>query len=146
MTAHDLFFPALAQVGLTLILLVWMGRVRLRSLSQEKVRVSQIALGQRAWPERVQRISNAFHNQLELPILFYATVLFALQFGYAGTVFVTLAWIFVAFRLLHAFIQTTGRNIRFRFASFVCGVAVLAVMWALLTVHIVRTMPTDIAV
>ena len=146
MTAHDLFFPVLAQVGLTMILLIWMGRVRLRSLSQEKVRISQIALGQRAWPERAQRVSNAFHNQLESPILFYVVILCALNFSYISPYFVGLAWTFIGFRLLHAFFQTTGRNIRFRFLSYASGVVVLAVMWALLTVHIVRTLPTDLAV
>lgn len=146
MTAHDLFFPVLAQVGLTLILLVWMGRVRVRALSQEKVRISQIALGQRAWPERVQRISNAFHNQLEMPILFYVAILFALHFGHAGLVFLALAWGFVAFRLLHALIQTTGRNIRFRFMAFTGSVLVLVAMWAVLTAHIIQTAPADIAV
>lgn len=146
MGVHDLFFPALAQVGLTFILLVWMGRVRLRSLSQEKVRISQIALGQRAWPEPVQRISNAFHNQLEMPILFFAALLFAAQFSYFSQVFIGLAWVFIALRLLHAFIQTTGRNIRFRFMSYAAGVFVLAIMWTLLTVHVVRTIPADLAV
>lgn len=146
MTVHDLFFPALAQVGLTFILLVWMGRVRVRSLSRESVRVSQIALGQRAWPERVQRVSNAFHNQLEMPILFFAALLFAGQFGYASILFVGLAWAFVALRVVHTFFQTMGRNITYRFLSFLAGVLVLAAMWVLLTVHVVRTIPVDLAV
>jgi len=139
MTINDLFFPALAQAGLTFVLLVWMGRVRLRSLSTEKVRVSQIALGQRAWPEPVQRVSNAFHNQLELPILFYAAILFAIQAHYLSGVFLSLAWAFVTARIVHVLIQTSGRNIRLRFVAFAVGTILLAVMWALLTAHIIAS-------
>lgn len=139
MTIHDLFFPALAQAGLTLGLLVWMGRVRVRSLTQEKVRVSQIALGQRAWPEPVQRVSNAYHNQLELPILFYAVILFAMQVQYSSVVFLGLAWVFVAARLLHVKVHISGRNIRLRFTAFAGSALLLAAMWTILTVHVVTS-------
>ncbi|MEL7542594.1 MAG: MAPEG family protein [Pseudomonadota bacterium] len=141
MTAHDLFFPALAQVGITFFLLIWMGRVRVRALAGEKVRVGQIALGQRAWPEHAQRVSNAFHNQLEMPILFYAALVFAIQFQLGTGWFVLLAWLFVASRLAHLFFQISGRNIRARFAAFCAGALALGLMWIMLGVHVVLTAP-----
>ncbi|MEO0618943.1 MAG: MAPEG family protein [Pseudomonadota bacterium] len=144
MAAHDLFFPALAQVGITFFLLIWMGRVRLRALGGEKVRVAQIALGQRAWPEHAQRVSNAFHNQLEMPILFYAALLFGMQFQLASGWFVLLAWLFIASRLAHLFFHITGRNIHARFAAFCAGALVLVLMWIMLGISVALTAPAGV--
>ena len=114
-----------------------MGRVRVRAVANEDIRVSQIALGQRAWPEKVQRIGNSFHNQLELPILFYAVLLFAMQIGGTGALFVGLAWTFVGARLVHAIVHVNGGQIRLRFMCYAAGVFVLVAMWALLTFRVV---------
>ncbi|MEL6288876.1 MAG: MAPEG family protein [Pseudomonadota bacterium] len=138
MTPADLFFPALAQIGLTIVLLVWMGRARLTALRTQKVRISQIALGQRAWPERAQRISNAFHNQFEMPVLFYVALLFAIPLDVTSRFFLFLAWAFVVLRLLHLYFHVSGRHINARFLSFCAGAAVLAIMFAMLTVQAIN--------
>ena len=36
-----------------------------------------IALGQPDWPERPTQFGNAFHNQFELPVLFYVLTILA---------------------------------------------------------------------
>ena len=75
------------------------------SAARRKVR--DIALGQRAWPERVTQVANTFHNQLELPILFYVLVAFALITRKADLIFVVMSWMFVATRLAHAYVYAT---------------------------------------
>jgi hypothetical protein len=45
--------------------------VRFAAVRAGEVQIGNIALGQRAWPTRVQQVSNAFQNQFELPVLFY---------------------------------------------------------------------------
>ena len=49
-----------------------------RAARRGEVKLRDIALGGDAWPARVRKISNAFQNQFELPVLFYLLVVLAL--------------------------------------------------------------------
>jgi len=62
-------------------------------------------------------------------VLFYVLVVLALITRKADMVFVVLAWMFVASRLVHAYIHTTSNKVLRRFQAFVVGVLILAVMW-----------------
>ncbi len=61
-----------------------------------------IALREPNWPPHVAQVSNAYQNQLELPVLFYVLTILAWITRQADLLFVLLAWVFVALRLLHA--------------------------------------------
>ena len=80
-----------------------------------------IALGERNWPTRIQQIQNAYHNQFELPVLFYVLVALALITRKADMLFVVMSWMFVASRLVHAAIHTTSNKVSLRFMAFVVG-------------------------
>ena len=138
MNATQLLCPVFVQVALTFVMLFWMGRSRLRALTNKELRVSDIALGQRAWPAKVTQISNTYQNQFELPMLFYALV--ALAMTHPRTVdiaMIALAWAFVVTRLVHAGIYTTTNAIRQRFTAFLVGAVILLVMWAIFAVRII---------
>ena len=136
MTVAAVLLPVFVQVGLTFFLLFWMGAVRLRALKGREVRVGDIALRQPAWPERPTQISNAYDNQFQLPVLFYALVPLALITRKADLLFVVLSWIFVATRLAHAAIHTTSNNVQQRFMAFLAGAIVLLIMWIVFAAHI----------
>ncbi|WP_201860251.1 MAPEG family protein [Microvirga soli] len=136
MTISAVILPVLVQVGLTFILLLWMGRTRVGHLRKGEVRVKDIALGERNWPSRVTQIQNAYHNQFELPVLFYALVTLALITRKADMLFVVMSWMFVVSRLVHAAIHTTSNKISQRFMAFVVGVLILAAMWVIFGVRI----------
>lgn len=129
MSGPALVLPVIVQALMTFALLYWMGAVRTRATASREVHIRQIALGQPAWPDRVTQISNAYHNQLQLPLLFYAVAAFALIAGKADTVMVALAWGFVALRLVHAWIHTTSNHVPRRFYAFFAGSVVLLAMW-----------------
>jgi hypothetical protein len=84
----------------------------------------------------VQQVANAYHNQLELPVLFYVLTALALITRQADLLFVVLAWVFVATRLLHAGIHVTGNDVPKRFQAFAAGAVVLLVMWAIFAVRL----------
>ena len=65
MSIPAILAPVFAQVALTFALLFWMGHVRFAAVRAGEVKVKDVALGQRAWPDRVQQVANAFHNQFE---------------------------------------------------------------------------------
>ena len=71
MTVRDLLLPVFVQVGLTFFLMFWMGRCARAALNSGAVKPDDIALRQQRWPTRTTQVANCFHNQLELPFLFY---------------------------------------------------------------------------
>jgi hypothetical protein len=100
------------------------------------VRPRDISLRQPNWPERATQIANCFHNQLELPVLFYILVAFILVTGTNSVAFVFLAWAFVISRLVHVFIHTGSNRVDRRFYAMAAGMAVLIAMWAVFAVRI----------
>lgn len=132
----DLLLPLLVQVGLTFVLLYAMAFSRLGAVRTRQVKMADVALRQPNWPQRPTQIANAFQNQLETPILFYLLVLLLLVTNTSSAIFVTLAWVWVALRIVHALIHTSNNNVRQRFYVFAAGITVLLVMWALFAVRI----------
>ena len=84
--------PVFVQVALTFALLIWSGTLRIRAVRTGVVHSRDIALRQPNWPPRATQISNAFQNQLELPVLFYVVVVLALFTARATLLLVVLAW------------------------------------------------------
>ncbi|HEX8165528.1 MAG TPA: MAPEG family protein [Beijerinckiaceae bacterium] len=136
MYAPTVLLPVFVQVFLTFFFLFWMARERLSAIKGGEVKVKDIALRQQAWPERVTQVANTFHNQLELPILFYVLVAFALFTHKADTLFVIMSWMFVATRLFHATIYATTNRIQYRFQVFAVGALILLVMWIIFALRI----------
>ncbi|HLM38613.1 MAG TPA: MAPEG family protein, partial [Microvirga sp.] len=99
MSISAILAPLFVQVALTFVLLFWMGRSRVALLRSGEVKVRDIALGERQWHTKVQQAANAYHNQFEVPALFYALTALALVTRKADLAFVVMAWIFVASRL-----------------------------------------------
>jgi hypothetical protein len=79
--------------------------------------------------EWVERPIRTYMNLLELPVLFYVVSLFMLSTGKFDSVQVSLAWVFVMTRYVHAFIYIGFNYVPLRFAAFLTGVFTLAVMW-----------------
>ncbi len=129
MRAATIIYPVLVQVLLTFVLLLATARARMGALSRKEVKVSQIALGQDAWPPGPTKLAASFHNQFEMPVLFYALVALALGTGSVTDRMIFMAWVFVALRVLHAIIHAGANVIRYRFLAFAAGVAVLLAMW-----------------
>jgi hypothetical protein len=136
MSITAILLPVYVQVALTVLLLLWMGSSRLGTLRTGQVKVKDIALGERNWPTRILQIQNAYHNQFELPVLFYVLVVLALITRKADMLFVVMSWMFVASRLVHAAIHTTSNKVSRRFMAFVVGVLILAAMWVIFGIRV----------
>lgn len=136
MTVQAILAPVFAQVALIFALLLWMGRTRSAEVGRGSVKAGDVGLGQRAWPARAQQAANAFSNQFELPVLFFALVPLALYTKKADILFVVLAWVFVATRVVHAGVYVTSNHIPHRFRAFLVGAMVLMVMWIIFAVRI----------
>src|SRR5437016_8421372 len=136
MTVQDILAPLFVLVALTFVLLAWMGAVRIAAVRRGEVRVKDTALGQSNWPPRVQQISKCYHNQFQLPVLFYVLTILALFLRKADLLFVVMAWIFVVLRIVHAAIHVTSNHVGRRFQAFAAGAVVLLLMWVIFAVRI----------
>jgi hypothetical protein len=104
MTVTDFLLPVFVQVLLTFVLHALMGRERVGSIRRGEVKVRDIALREPNWTKRGTQFGNAYHNQLELPMLFYVLIAFILITKVGDALLLVLAWIFVLSRIVHAYI------------------------------------------
>jgi hypothetical protein len=136
MTVQAILLPLFVQVALTLVMLGLTGYSRVASVRRGDTKVKDIALGQPNWPEDVTKVGNSYNNQFQLPVLFYAVVILAYLLRKADLLFVILSWLFVATRLVHAYIHVTSNHVGRRFNAFASGFVVLAVMWIVFAVRV----------
>lgn len=136
MSVAAILLPVFVQILLIFALLFSMAQARVRAINSGRVKIKDIAMRQPNWTERPTIYANAFHNQLELPVLFFILVAFAMLTQKADYLFVLLSWLFVLFRYLQAFIFVTSNNVRLRSMFFAGSCFVLVVMWIIFAVKI----------
>jgi hypothetical protein len=136
MSVQAVLLPLFVQVVLTFVLLFWAAYLRGQASMSGAVKPRDVALREPNWPPRAAQILNAFHNQLETPLLFYVLTILAWITRHADLLFVVMAWVFVALRLVHAFIHTTSNDVRRRGMVFMVGAIVLALMWSIFIIRI----------
>jgi hypothetical protein len=136
MSAEMILLPLFVEVILTFALLFWLGPLRARDFRTGLVREEDIALRQPNWSKSTLQVQYSFSNQFELPVLFYVLTILAYVTHHAGTLFVVLAWVFVIFRLLQAYVHVTNNKVRLRGAFFIVSALALVIMWIVFIVEI----------
>lgn len=129
MNSNLLLYPMLAHVLWVAFLYVLLTLVRAPSvwgfLKSKKV----------LWAEVEPRISANLSNQFEWPLFFYVVcVLLMSQGAVVEPVQIWLAWIFVAGRLVHSFVQILTNNIRLRGLIFTINFLAVLAMWVLMLI------------
>ena len=79
--------------------------------------------------EKLERPARTFNNLLQVPVLFYAVCVLMIATGNLDSVQVTLAWLFVGLRFLHAIVYIAFNRLAYRFSLFAAGCIVLGVLW-----------------
>jgi hypothetical protein len=90
--------------------------------------------------ENVQAADN-YKNLFEAPILFYALCTVAVATNYTPNWLVLGAWVFVALRYLHSFIQCTYNKVMHRFPVFLTSLALIVAMWVAFAVGFLGITP-----
>ena len=73
-------------------------------------------------------------------MLFYALTVLAIITRQADMAFVVLAWIYVVFRLLHAYVHVTSNRVSVRGPLFGVSLLVLFIMWVVFAVRIIASL------
>jgi hypothetical protein len=136
MTDQAILLPLFVQIGLIFFLIIWMAKERTALLQLREIKWQDIALRQKAWPDRAQQIANCFENQFEIPILFYVLVVLAIMTKKADLLFVVMEWLFVATRIAHAYVFTTSNYVPLRGQFFIIGTIILLFMWGIFALRI----------
>jgi hypothetical protein len=112
-----------AEYGLlTLIVWIYMYIRRLSfisglNLSQQELAAPGILA--KILPPSVANPSDNLKNLFEIPMLFYAIVLYLFMTKQVDSVYLNAAWIFVGFRVLHSGIHCTFNFIPLRFSVYI---------------------------
>jgi hypothetical protein len=136
MSIQAVLLPLFVEVLLTFGLMFGMMYYRTAALRSGETRMSEIAMREPNWPARATQFANAFSNQFELPVLFYVLTVLAIITRHADVLFVTLAWLFIVFRVLQAVIHVTSNDVRLRGGFYGIGALILVIMWVVFIVRI----------
>ncbi len=130
-----LIASVLVQGGIAFVLLGVLGLIRIPLVMRGKIRLDQVALSREPWPLHEKRVANAFDNQFQVPVLFYAASGLSLYFGPVWFE-VVLAWVFVLTRIVHAAVFATNNDVVRRFFAYAAGCVALAILWLDLTLRL----------
>ncbi|GAB60669.1 MAPEG family protein [Rheinheimera nanhaiensis] len=122
--------PVFVQVLLTSIVMVLMGRRRIRAAKNKEISVAAFkTMNLTGANEQVIATSRNFDNQFQMPMLYLFSVLFVLQLGLADIAYAALGATFVLLRIVHTIIHIGTNHVRSRFNVFLLGCAVLWAIW-----------------
>ena len=128
---YALMGPVLAQVGLTLIMLLVLYVFRLPALIIAKPpnEVMQDPKALDKLPKPARFTAQNYNHQFEAPVLFYVLCLGAMITGLGNEMTVALAWAYVASRVLHTLIHATYNRVMHRFAVFSISSVILIALF-----------------
>lgn len=124
-----LLLPAFVQVALVFVIAFRMGAAKQRDVREGLVRIADVALDNSRWTERTRKLNNNYNNQFELPVFFFAILPLLLMLVKVDWLQVTLAWVFVASRILHSVLHTGANIVMQRGGAFLIGFAAVGLMW-----------------
>ena len=109
--------PFFAMVFLTLLVWIYMYIRRISFITSRKLTPQDLAPSAFAQisPSSVSNPSDNLKNLFEIPVIFYALVLYLFITRQVDAVYVSASWIFVVFRALHSAVHCTFNRIILRF-------------------------------
>jgi hypothetical protein len=133
-----IIYPLFAMFLLTYFIGIWMVKLRFKAVKDDGVNPGYFQTNRGAkLPDYLTKVTNHYVNLFELPVLFYLVCVLIYAGSKVDDTFIYLAWLFVGFRTIHAYIHTTYNNLRHRRNAFLFGSIVLALMWVRLTVELI---------
>ena len=125
-----ILIPVFIQVLLTSVVMVLMGRRRIRAAKNKEISVSAFkTMNLTGANEQVIATSRNFDNQFQMPMLYLFSVLFTLQLGLADLAYVILGAFYVLLRIVHTVVHIGSNTVRLRFNVFLFSCVVLWGIW-----------------
>jgi hypothetical protein len=135
----EILKPLTALAAWSMIMWLWMYVTRIPALMRNKAYDATGSVGsvgadiRGLVPASVQWKADNYNHLMEQPTVFYAVVIALALLGQGFGFNVMLAWIYVAFRILHSLVQVTVNRVVVRFALHAIG----SIPLLMLTAHAV---------
>ena len=123
-----IFWPVLTQVAITLVGYMLMGARKVKALKTDDVDLTKTALDNDAWPDYVIQVNNNVRNQFQVPVLFYVLCFVFYSIDAVSITVLSLTWVFVVSRIIHAYIHMTTNYVPARFRVFLIGFVIMVIM------------------
>jgi hypothetical protein len=125
-----MIYPMFAMVLLTAFVLATLFRSRVGAVREGLLSAAYFRIYQgETEPESSAKPARHFVNLFEAPVLFYVVCLAAMITHFSGIAMQVLAWIYVAARVVHAYVHLGGNRLRYRMRAYFFGWGVLLAMW-----------------
>ncbi|MBD2504425.1 MAPEG family protein [Anabaena azotica] len=118
MRQDTIFSPFFASIFLTFVVWVYMYICRISFITSTKLKPQDLAVPNalaQISPPSISNPSDNLKNLFEIPVLFYALVLYLFITKQVDAVYVNAAWVFVIFRVLHSIVHCTFNFVMLRF-------------------------------
>src|SRR5262245_27585847 len=136
MEINQLIYPMLAMVVLTFSVVARLFLARRKAVADGTVSAGYFKVYQGPpEPESSAKLARHFSNLFEAPVLFYAACISGMVLHMAGVLFLALAWLYVAIRVVHTTIHTGSNRIYPRLIAYFSSWLVLLGMWVLLAMR-----------
>jgi hypothetical protein len=137
MSQYALVYPMFAMVCLTAFVLARMFRARVRAVREGAVTPGYFKTyqGQQEPPQSAQTARH-FVNLFEAPTLFYVACVTAMVVQIQGLVILVLAWLYVAARIVHAWIHLGDNKLNPRIRIYGLSWLVLLALWVWIVIAV----------
>ena len=125
-----MLYPLFGMVALTFILLFMALAARINAVRSGELTPDSFRLNPTAGaPETVVKTTRHFSNLFEMPVLFYLACVLCLILDLRSQILVSLAWMYVLARVIHALIHVTYNNVTHRLIAFAFSNLALIGIW-----------------
>ena len=130
MIGMDILQPVVVLLAWTMVMWIWMYATRIPAMLKAgidaKGMVGSTGASLRAQlPDNVSWKADNYNHLHEAPTLFYAVAIVLAIIGQGDGFNTTLAWAYVALRVVHSLVQATVNKVAVRFAFFALSSLVL---------------------
>ena len=128
MKSSLIFWPVLVQILIVVAGFMLLGIRKKQALKNGQVDLKKAALDNDAWPDDVLKVSNNIRNQFQIPILFFVLCFMFYALDAVTVASLSLAWVFVLSRIIHAYVHMGSNFVPARFSVFTIGFVVMVLM------------------
>lgn len=133
-----MILPMIILVFFTFGMMLWMLKMRIRSVMQDGVDPRHFKLYKPTeLPDYLLKVTHNFQNLLEMPPLFYIAIILLVALNITDTFYVVLSWAFLFSRFVHTYVHTTSNRLLLRRNIFIVSMSILWVLWVRVGISVI---------
>ncbi len=131
MARQLIYWPVLAQILIPILVLLLNAKRKKADVASGDFDREKAAMDNEAWSKPVVLTSKNLANQFQFPVVFYVLCIVLASIDAVTVVTLSVAWVFVATRYVHAYVHINSNFVPNRLKAFIFGVLTLLVLFVL---------------